>query len=405
MMRDIAYEQIHRSTTAELAERVRVLNVRYSNTGYTLPQLRELQFILSELYCRANDLTSEPGVTYTPDTKCGWCDQRPIDRWFADATGVCNLCWPTVRRETAGFPNCPICHHRYWLMEIDSCGGYRWGFRCLGCHLKFTAETAATTEAAAGKAKPSFNSTVVAHVKALERKNDVEKLVLQPNLPECIALKFADGKLSEGRFGDQMFYTLVDGRGWYADLDVAAKVNLLELRPHEPFWVCKRMSGQRGSKPIIDVYRGDVAPQVRAAAAATGLPPTEVEAPQPPAPQRVAVEGCAGASAATPAPASWAAFEPPRSSNGNGSSGHGANGSPANGAAKPPYAARIPASLQKVPYDVALRRILHSVVGALKAEGEQWSDESRQRLVSTLVIQACEDGVITWGPSLYWEAD
>lgn len=159
----------------------------------------------------------------------------------------------------------------------------------------------------------------------------MEKLILQPNIPECIALKFADGKLSEGRYGDQMFYTLLDGRGWYADMDVAAKINMLELRPREPFYVCKRMSGQRGCKPIIDVYRGEVAPQVRTAAEATGIPPTEVEVPQRPTPPRVPPEAYAGTGAVTPAPAPRAASQPPILGTSNGSNGHGSNGNGANG--------------------------------------------------------------------------
>ena len=88
----------------------------------------------------------------------------------------------------------------------------------------------------------------------------IEKVNFQPNVPVRLALKFADGKLSEGRFGDQMYYTFTDNRGAYLDLDVAAKINQLELKPGEPFEICKYHSGRKGDRPQWDVRRVEGVP-------------------------------------------------------------------------------------------------------------------------------------------------
>jgi hypothetical protein len=60
-----------------------------------------------------------------------------------------------------------------------------------------------------------------------------------------------------------------------------------------------------------------------------------------------------------------------------------------------PMPARAPASRpMKIPANIALREIITFATAALKESGEQWSDQSRQDLVSTLFIQAGHQGWI-----------
>ena len=103
-----------------------------------------------------------------------------------------------------------------------------------------------------------------------------------------------------------------------------------------------------------------------------------------------------GAGVASPAPAT-AASQPPSYINGNGNKPANGNGQPPDGS-KPYNAAGIPTPLVKVGYDIALRRILRVAVTELAAAHEQWSDAARQDLVSTLMIQAARDGMISWAP-------
>lgn len=212
-----------------------------------------------------------------------------------------------------------------------------------------------------------------------------------------------DGKLVEGRFGDQVMYSLTNGQVMYLDTDVAAKINLLELRKNEPFMICKRWTGKKGDAPQLDIWRPD------AASVATGIAPSAIDGEiamqrqQPPLPMPVAPTGGrvvfangSGAGVGAPAPAT-AALQPPSYNNGNGNKPVSGNGAPPN-VVRPYEAAGIPAPPVKVGYDVALRRILRVAIAELKAAGEQWSDSARQDLVSTLMIQAARDGVITWLP-------
>ena len=233
----------------------------------------------------------------------------------------------------------------------------------------------------------------------------MEKLTLTPNVPQQVALKFPDGKLVEGRFGDQMMYSLANNQVMYLDTDVAAKINALELRKNEPFWICKRWTGKKGDQIQWDIYRLDG----NSAAVATGIAPTAVESqieaqrqqPVPPMPAsptvgRVVFANSTEAGVPPPAPAT-AASQPPSFTNGNGTKPVNGNGAPPNGT-KPYAAAGIPAPPIKIGYDVALRRILRVTIAELKAAGEQWSDSARQDLVSTLFIQATRDGAVTWLP-------
>ena len=234
------------------------------------------------------------------------------------------------------------------------------------------------------------------------------KLTFTPNVPVQVALKFPDGKLVEGQFGDQMYYSLANGDSMYLPIEVGAKINALALNRNEPFWVCKRWTGKKGDRMYYDVYRieGQVqtsvaqAPEPCPAAATPGPPPV-----LPPngglVPGRV-VPASTGASVSAPAPV-VASPEPPMAAHatpnsGNGSTGsngvpklNGSNGKPAGppshyvgpGLSVPPA---------KVPMDQAVVEAVRIVQAAMRETGEQWSDAARQDLVSTVLITAQREG-------------
>lgn len=211
----------------------------------------------------------------------------------------------------------------------------------------------------------------------------MEKIQFEPNIAQLLALRFPEGKLDRsGRYGDQMFYTLLDGRCWYAPIIAADRIAQLQIQPREPFYVCKRVDGR---KTQWDVWR----PQ-------PGEIPGAAQVPQAPFVQ------AAGTGAVTPAPAT-AAFQPPHSNGhgNNGNNGH-ANGQGPNGNGNRPYnAAGIPTPPQKMPTDIAVLRAVQIVKEVMKTTGEQWSDAARQDLVSTILITWQREGWIgmpTGGP-------
>lgn len=79
----------------------------------------------------------------------------------------------------------------------------------------------------------------------------MEILRFAANEPVELALKFADGKPVEGRFGDQVLYTLTDDRVMYLDPAVAQRIKELRIARGELFSICKR-EVKRNSKRSID---------------------------------------------------------------------------------------------------------------------------------------------------------
>lgn len=74
-----------------------------------------------------------------------------------------------------------------------------------------------------------------------------EKIAFQTNAPVTVALAYADGLQVEGRFGDQIMYTLADERVMYVPPVVRNKLVELGIQPGELFTICKaeRKQGNR----------------------------------------------------------------------------------------------------------------------------------------------------------------
>jgi hypothetical protein len=66
-----------------------------------------------------------------------------------------------------------------------------------------------------------------------------ETLRPETNVPVELALQFSDGLPVEGRFGDQVMFTLVDGRKLYVPPIVAKKIEALGVQRGEVFELCK----------------------------------------------------------------------------------------------------------------------------------------------------------------------
>jgi len=92
----------------------------------------------------------------------------------------------------------------------------------------------------------------------------MEKLTLTPNAPVLIALRFPQGRIVQSRFGEeqQVQFSLVDGRTYYASLGVAQKINDLKLGDQEEFYIAKKQTG-KAQYGYVDVWlrRDKPAPQ------------------------------------------------------------------------------------------------------------------------------------------------
>ena len=74
-----------------------------------------------------------------------------------------------------------------------------------------------------------------------------EKVVFPTNVPVMATLAYDEGLDVEGRFGDQVMYTLEDGRVMYVAPMVRTKIEELGIGKGQPFTVCKaeRRNGSR----------------------------------------------------------------------------------------------------------------------------------------------------------------
>jgi len=66
-----------------------------------------------------------------------------------------------------------------------------------------------------------------------------ERVVFEANVPATATLAYADGLKVQGRFGDQVMYSLTDGRVIYVPPMVRDKLVELGIRQHEPFAICR----------------------------------------------------------------------------------------------------------------------------------------------------------------------
>jgi len=153
----------------------------------------------------------------------------------------------------------------------------------------------------------------------------------EPNTPQCVRLKYPVGKIVSGMYGEQIYYSLSDGRVMYLDLAVGQKVNELACKPGEPILIMKKWSGKRTDRPEWHVWKDDGSdPEV------VGKLAESMHLVRQVGPQRdgtfVVPSAPAGASARTtaaaPAPAAAPCSDGQPPKNGTNSGNSSASGSP-----------------------------------------------------------------------------
>jgi hypothetical protein len=78
-----------------------------------------------------------------------------------------------------------------------------------------------------------------------------ERVVFEANVPVTATLAYADGLKVQGRFGDQVMYSLTDGRVMYVPPLVRDKLVELGIRQNEPFNIC-RAERREGNRRFVD---------------------------------------------------------------------------------------------------------------------------------------------------------
>jgi len=225
----------------------------------------------------------------------------------------------------------------------------------------------------------------------------------ETNIPQTLALQYDDGKLTETRFGDKMFYRLVDGRTLSVQLDTATQIYELGIRRNMPFSICKREKKSGNKKTtFMDVWvpGQDQLPPVpppSPASVATQIPDTDLERQLRASLAEIERKKTeASVPPPAPAPAAQQLAQPLTQNNGS-SNGHSNGNGHANGNgtnAKPYAAAGIPAPVAKVTLEAALKTAVaaaHAAAEYAKSIGyaamPQFSSEDLRTMANTIMIQ------------------
>ena len=76
---------------------------------------------------------------------------------------------------------------------------------------------------------------------------DRDVVEFSPNVPVEVALAYGQGKIIDTRMGQRVMFTLVDNRVMFLDLDAAQRINEIQPKPRQPFYVVKNQEGKRGN--------------------------------------------------------------------------------------------------------------------------------------------------------------
>ena len=213
--------------------------------------------------------------------------------------------------------------------------------------------------------------------------------------PVEVALKYPDPKIFESQWGgERAMYSLTDGRVMYLDSIGAARIKSLDIQPGEMFFVVKRKNGRLTDFVAFREGQEPPAPDHRWSASGPSKKPAYKT------PDLVANVAARNASSdlerqlaqsidmverrKLEAKLNQHIDAPAAETNGSERKRTEVNG---NGASKPPRT--------KVPVNRAVLEAVRMVQHAMKETGEQWSDASKQDLVSTILITAQREGWMT----------
>ena len=204
------------------------------------------------------------------------------------------------------------------------------------------------------------------------------------NVPMQLALQDPSGEYNEAY--EEVSYPTTDGRILTLEIRAAERLNALFLRPGESFGLCKRWKKTKGSIPRFDFWLTPASEQARAAAEMAqdeaqqpasepvAAPPSQ-QTPQAPRKRqkRQKVEQM-------PIPQTQ-----PQLWDGRATGTYGPTPQPLRAASlRPP----------RIPYNVAFAEVVRFVTAGLKEAGEQWNDEAKQGMVSTVLISASREGLL-----------
>jgi hypothetical protein len=109
------------------------------------------------------------------------------------------------------------------------------------------------------------------------------------NTPVRVALKYGEGKLVEGRYGDQLLFSCTDGRRFFVPPLVGEEIAKLGIRPGEPITITKcEVTEGRKRTAVYQVDRDASSPS-EAPIHASAPKPAVAPGPAPASPEQLSL--------------------------------------------------------------------------------------------------------------------
>jgi hypothetical protein len=194
------------------------------------------------------------------------------------------------------------------------------------------------------------------------------------NKPETVELQSSQTLNVLGNYGAQTLYALMDGRRMYCDLKLAAKIQQLKPRAGESFVIAKHKDPQDGRATVWTVW---LTPESEMRRAAEEAPQIAAELSMPVNVREMKLQAEPVNEPAALAPTGTDGPQPQRA--------------PALQLAR---ASGKRKDVSVIPFNVAFRETVQFVTAELKAAGEQWNDQAKQDMVSTVLISAAKSGLV-----------
>lgn len=229
-------------------------------------------------------------------------------------------------------------------------------------------------------------------------------LKFETNVPIQVALAYDEGMLKEGRYGDQMMYTLAEPRDaiTYLPMIVDERIHELGIVKGEVFCICKREVTREGSrKRSIEwqVWRPEselTGPLAKSLQAINGGKANGNGRPN------ASGQGAADERLLAPRSSATGVTQPPHNGKDTRTAIAGEDDAyekhmaQYNAPPAPPAGRQLaPAGTQpptKIPMDRAAVLAVRMMQRAMKESGEQWSDGARQDYTTTLLIGMQKEG-------------
>lgn len=195
----------------------------------------------------------------------------------------------------------------------------------------------------------------------------------KPNEPQTLSLKETSGVMD----GFYVLYELTDGKTLQLPRPAAVKLNMLDPRPGEEFSATKHQPSPRDPQEwVFSLTAGSE--QLRADQETAELAKRTRQDLSGQLEASLQTKGIA----AVPRKPPGKTLEPVPEPRGTGTYG------------PLPQVALGRQKVAQIPFNLAFREVVRFVIAELNASGEQWSEQSRQDLASTVLIAAAKAGYV-----------